>query len=245
MPERYKLLLESSGDRFREAHFYLHQMEQFYHYADPFRWSLNAFLKSLREVPQVLSMENQNRQGFTAWFNERKAELARDPLISFLGKQRDILVHQGMLKPVSGGTVGITEGRGIKAGLGVPLDPLEDSDDAMLRVVEALKDSPDFLGLFTDDEDSRPCVQRVWRMEPFADELIDLAAKAWLKVGETMSAVVEWLGETPQPLDLNCRHSARQVQFKHYERKQLREWRSEFLRHAREEGQRKGAPAPD
>jgi hypothetical protein len=79
----------SSSDRFRESHFWIHSMEQFYHYADPFRWHLNAFLRSLKKVPQLLHIELQNEVGFSEWFREYRANLVSDPLISFLSKQRD------------------------------------------------------------------------------------------------------------------------------------------------------------
>ena len=45
--------IESALDRLEEAHFWIHKMEEHYHNADPFRWHLNAFLKALREVPQL------------------------------------------------------------------------------------------------------------------------------------------------------------------------------------------------
>lgn len=46
-----------SLDRFRESHFWIHQMEGYYHEADQFRWHLNAFLKALKEVSQLLLMD--------------------------------------------------------------------------------------------------------------------------------------------------------------------------------------------
>lgn len=56
--------LDEALDRFREAHFYIHVMENEYHRADEFRWACNSFLRVLKEVPQVLQMKLQNRPGF-------------------------------------------------------------------------------------------------------------------------------------------------------------------------------------
>jgi hypothetical protein len=110
--------IAASFDRFQETHFWIHSLESHYHYASQFRWHLNAFLKALNEVPQLLQMELQNEPGFTPWFRERRDLLQQDELIAHLSKQRDIAVHQRMLVPNSECTVGITELRGIKLGIG-------------------------------------------------------------------------------------------------------------------------------
>ncbi|OMR58921.1 hypothetical protein AQ765_07200 [Burkholderia pseudomallei] len=125
--------IESALDRFREAHFWIHALEEYYHFADPFRWHLNAFLKSIKEVPQLIQMGLQNREGFNRWYRQEREKLAVDPLMRFLADKRDFVVHRGMLVPNSHGSIGITEGRGFKLGLTFPVHPLEDSDDAMHR----------------------------------------------------------------------------------------------------------------
>lgn len=210
----------SALDRFQEAHFWIHMMEEYYHAADPFRWHLNVFLKAIKEVPQVLQIAMQNEAGFPAWFREPRDRLNADPLIAALSRQRDLVVHRSMLVPQSSGTIGITEGRGFKAGLTLPIHPLEDSDKALLRYALHFKDV-DFLGLVTPDEDSMPCVHREWRLREFDEELIDLCARAWLRLGETIDAVLRWQGADPPPLSLDCRHGSKKVQLKLYDRDTL------------------------
>jgi hypothetical protein len=210
----------SALDRFQEAHFWIHMMDQHYHYADPFRWHLNVFLKALKEVPDLLQMAMQNAAGFAQWFRDYRKELAEDPLISTLAKQRDIVVHRSMLVPKSSGMIGITEGRGFKAGVSLPIHPLEDSDDAILRCARSFKNT-DILGLITPDEDSVPCVQREWRLEEFDEELVDLCARAWLRLGETIDAVLRWQGAEPPPLSLDCRHGGKRFRIKLYNREEL------------------------
>jgi hypothetical protein len=213
-----------AGDRLQEAHFFLHGLEDYYHFADPFRWHLNAFLRPIKEIPQLISMGLQNRAGFPDWFKSHKAELAGDPLISYLSKQRDFVVHRGMLMPRSSGSLGVTEGRGMKLGMGFPIDPLTDSDDAIRRYLEvATTSSKDFLGILIEDEDSLPCVERHWGLEVFGDaDLVDLCAQAWLRVASLLQAVVKELdgpGLTPQ---LDCLHSSRTVRYRVYDRSDLR-----------------------
>lgn len=213
--------IESALDRFREAHFWIHTLEQYYHFADPFRWHLNAFLKSIKEVPPLIQMGLQNRPGFSAWFRVERERLRADPLMRFLSEQRDFVVHRGTLVPNSHGSIGITEGRGFKLGLTFPVHPLEDSDAAMHRYLRHVVEYRDFLEILLPDDDSLPCIERVWRMPPFDEELVDLAAQAWLRTGEMVNAVVAWMSETPQELSLDCRHSAQQVQFKIFDRTRL------------------------
>ena len=212
--------IASALDRFREAHFWIHMMETYYHVAEPFRWHLNVFLKAIKEVPELLQMAMHNEDGFVEWFREHREKLNSDPLIAVLSKQRDLIVHRSMLVPQSSGTVGITEGRGLKIGLSARIDPLEDSDKALLRYALCFK-NVDYLGLVTPDEDSMPCVEREWRLREFDEELVDLCAQAWLRVGETISAVLHWQGVEPPPLSLDCRHDSRRVRLKRYDRNVL------------------------
>lgn len=215
--------LVSSFDRFSEAHFWIHQLEMSYHFADPFRYHLNAFLKAIKEVPSLLSMELQNQEGFPDWFKDERRKLRENKLLSFLSEQRDFVVHRGMLVPKSHGGIGITEGRGVKMGFSLPINPLMDSDDAMDRYIFVIStDGKDPFNLLAEDDDSLPCVHREWKLETFDEELVELAAKAWFQTGETVRNVVRWLGGDPPELQLNCRHSTQETQFKMYDRKVLR-----------------------
>lgn len=211
----------SALDRFQEAHFWIHMLEQNYHFADPLRWHLNVFLKALKETPQLLQMELQNESGFVSWYRDHRDRLNADPLIKFLAKQRDIVVHRSMLVPNSGGSLGITEMRGMKMGITFSVHPLEDSDHAMERYLQHAAEHGDFLGILIPDEDSLPCVQREWRLSGFDEELVELCARAWLRVGETIAAVLQWLGQDVPLLSLDCRHGTQKLQFKLYDRDEL------------------------
>lgn len=242
--------ISATFDRFQEAHWWIHALELHYHEADLFRWHLNAFLKALKESRQLLQQELQNYPGFTTWFKPQKEKLQSDPLLKFLSKQRDYVVHRGMLKPGSHGMIGITEGRGIKLGFALPINPLEDSELAMTRYLHAAADrkTGDFMGLLRLDEDSLPCVQREWRLAPFKEEVVELTAKAWLAVGETVTATVRWLGADVPDLSLECRHSSQRVQFKLFDRKKLRKQLREIRRMkrtARPAGTREKLLAPE
>lgn len=231
--------IEPALDRFREAHFWIHSLEEYYHHADPFRWHLNSFLKSIKEVPQLMQMGLQNRKGFPQWFRTQAESLATDPLMHHLAKKRDLVVHRGMLVPSSHGAVGITEGRGFKLGLTFPVHALEDSEDAMHRYLHHVIAHGDFLGILRPDDDSMPCIHRVWRMEPFEDEVVELVSRAWLRTGETINAVVHWLGAEPRELSLGCRHSSQQVQYRLFDRRDLNKELRAMRREAKSKAIRK------
>lgn len=209
----HKLLeqVSSSLDRLEEAAWFIRLMEDNYHYADRFRWSLNSFLRVLKEVQQVLTMELQHHKEAAAWLKSHREELSSDGLLSFLYKQRDIVVHKRMLKPASSGIVGFTRGKGIKLGLGVPIDPLEDSEVAILKYIwYAVRDS-DFMGILYTEEDGSgeyTCVERVWRIEAFPEkEITELATEAWGKVATLAAGAAEKLGASVSVPLFELRHA--------------------------------------
>lgn len=216
--------IESSLDRFREAHFYIHEMERFYHQAEPFRWSLNSFLRALKEIPQLFQMELQNEKGFPAWYRGQRQGLKDDPLVGHLGKSRDFIVHQGMLVPASTAFIGTTEGSGLKIGVKIPIHPLQDSDAGMRSYVELVRKRGDQLELLRPGEEALPCVERRWSLNQFDGELVDVCARAWLRVGNLVAEVVEWLGEERPSLALDCLHSIPRGRIKIYDRLLLEQW---------------------
>jgi hypothetical protein len=204
----YEILksLESSLDRVQEAAWFIRMMEEHYHSSDQFRWSLNSFLRALKEVAQLVTMEVQQNKELSAWLRAEKILLNEHPLIDYLFKQRDAVVHKAMLKPASKATVGFTRGRGLKIGLGgFPIDPLDDSEVAILRYIYFAAKDRDFLGILYMEEDGGgeyTCVQREWRLQQFPDEeIISVAARAWALVAKVAYAAASKLGasiEEPQ-----------------------------------------------
>jgi len=211
--------LESSLDRLNEAAWFIHMMESHYHQADQFRWSLSSFLRTLKEVLQLVTMEVQSNKELSAWFRTEKERLHNDPLLSYLFKQRDIVVHKAMLKPASKGMVGFTRGRGLKLGMGMPIDPLDDSERAILKYIYFAAKDKDFMGILYAEEDGSgeyTCVQREWRLQQFPDEeLTRLAATAWEAVAKVTYEVATRLGAEVVEPTIELGHP-NQVQFEIY-----------------------------
>ena len=126
--------------------------------------------------------------------------------------------------------VGVTELRGMKLGIGLRAHPREDSDAVMDRFFHALS-KHDLEGLLVSDSDSIPCVQRTWKLDDLDGEVVELCAEAWLRLGNTLNAVLEWLQEDVPPLSIDCLHAQEAVQFKLYNRDEL----IQRLKHATDE----------
>ena len=74
-PSKFHEGIEAALDRLEEAHFFLHGLEEFYHFATQFRWHLNAFLRPLKEVPQLVTMSVQNDPELVEWHRTVKESL--------------------------------------------------------------------------------------------------------------------------------------------------------------------------
>ena len=119
----------------------------------------------------------------------------------------------------------------MKLGFNWRIDPSQDSDEAMDRFVFGLAGTGDFFGFLQYNEDSAPCIERTWRLPQFEEEIIELCATAWLRLGHTISDVAQWLSNERPVIELNCLHSSQRVRFRVYKRNPLRErlrrWRAE------------------
>lgn len=190
--------LSSTFDRIDEAAWFIRLMEEHYHLADKFRWSLNSFLRALKEIMQLASIEVQKDTALIDYVRAKKKELYENPLIFHLYKKRDIVVHKSMLKPASNCMVGFTRGRGMKLGMGLPIDPLSDSEEAIKKYIYHSVKNTDFMGiLYTEDDGGGEftCVQREWKLSQFPDdEITKLCANAWEKVTQAIFDIAAQMG---------------------------------------------------
>ena len=122
--------IESALDRWFECHWHIHQIEGNYHSPDLFRYSLNSFIRAIKEIPQILKMELQNSPEYRKVYKPIIDTLKSDELLSLLSKKRDFIVHQGMSNVLSSGVAGTTEGRGIKMAVGFKVEPYETTEEA-------------------------------------------------------------------------------------------------------------------
>ncbi|BES69741.1 hypothetical protein RE428_08040 [Marinobacter nanhaiticus D15-8W] len=215
--------IEAALDRWDESHWYLHQIEVHYHNADAMRYSMNAFIRSLREIPDMVAMALQNHDGFSTWHKpiRRELELA-DHLFSQIIRHRRHIVHKSMLKPKSKAFVASIRGYTVKMQFGFHVDPFEDSDMAIRRFIDMSKDNPIVLQALAPDEIQVLALIREWHIEGFEEELIDSFRNAWLRVTAYLSKILVYLGGEPFPEGLpECFKDPRNYRYKKYYGSQL------------------------
>ena len=210
-------LIEPALDRWSECHWHLHQMELSYHEPDPFRYSLNSFIRAFKEVPQVLNMTIQRNPELRGAISGSMAALRARDLYQHMAKTRDFLVHQGMLEVESRGSAGTTEGSKVKMAFPFAVFPYESSDDAYLRYKEVCRNDKVMRGLIGPDCDSAPAIWRTWMIKQFpGQDLLDVAFTAWSSLGAVLSEAVVAQGGDPLDLSLPCRHDPEAVRIKRF-----------------------------
>ena len=212
----------ASLDRWRECHWHLHQMELHYHDPDPFRYSLNSFIRSAKEVPGILMADLQSDTHVRTSIDAHLQKLNANALFATLKQRRDFLVHRGMLAPKSRGSVGTTEGGRIKITFPFPVAAHESSDEAYERYKAACRADRVWRQLSGPDCDSTPTIWRTWLIEEFPDkDLLEVAFEAWLLIGEVLSAVVIAFGGSALDLTMSCRHDPNAIKIKRFSQREF------------------------
>jgi hypothetical protein len=195
-------------------------MEMHYHDPEPFRYSLNSFIRAAKEVPGILQADLQNHAQVRVQVATGFETLNQNPLFVALKKRRDFLVHRGMLEPQSNGSVGTTEGHQIKIAIPFPVFPHERSDEAYERYIASCRTNKILRQLSGPDSGSGPAIWRTWLIPQFPGrDLLEVVFEAWLLTGKLLSAAVVALGEPPLDLELLCRHSVHDIQIKRFNRR--------------------------
>jgi hypothetical protein len=76
--------IESALDRWVESHWYIHHIEANYHSCDLFRYSVNSFIRSIKEIPQLFHMELQNHSSYKTHFKPVIRSIYEDSLLAVL-----------------------------------------------------------------------------------------------------------------------------------------------------------------
>ena len=209
--------IASSLDRWTECHWHLHQMESNYHVPDPFRYSLNSFIRSAKEVPGILMSDLQRHPKVRAEVDSELKKLSKNPLFATLKKRRDFLVHRGMLAPKSHGRIGTTEGSRVKITFPFHVVAHETSEEAYERYKAVCRNDRFLRQLTGPDCDSAPTLWRTWQIEDFPDQdLLEVAFDSWQLLGKILSATTVALGSTPLDLTMSCRHDPKAIQLKKF-----------------------------
>jgi hypothetical protein len=93
VPER-----SATQDKLQEANFFRHQLRDKAGSQDEFRWTLTAFIVAARGAVEIMGKEYAHRPGFRDWFRMKEHEMFIDPVISFIHRKRNHIVHTRVLK---------------------------------------------------------------------------------------------------------------------------------------------------
>jgi len=215
--------IEAALDRWDESHWYLHQIEEHYHNADALRYSMNAFIRSLREIPDMITMALQNYDGFPTWHKPIKESLEReDYLFSQIIRHRNHIVHKSMLKPKSNAFVASVRGYTIKMQFAFHVDPFEDSDLAIERFLKTTKKDSILMQALAPDETQVLALVREWHIDGYDEEIIESFRNTWIRVNSYLSEILNFLGGERFPKGLpDCFKDSRNYRYRKYHEFQL------------------------
>ena len=186
------------------------------------RYALNSFIRAVKRLPRILKMEIQHKKKLREGLAEYFAKLLKNDLFQRLSKRRDFLVHQGMLAPASRGSIGTSEGNKVKISFPFAVSPYETSEEAYERYKAACRKNPFFRSLAGPDEDSVPCVWRIWSVPDFPNrDILDVAIDAWSAVGAVLSAAIELEGGETLDLRFGCRQEPEAIRVKRFSQREF------------------------
>lgn len=171
-------------DKFVESWYFLCSLADSYHDAKLFRWYLNAFIQSLRNVTFMLQSEQSKIPNFDSWYAEKQELMRNDGLLVNFREGRNKVVKQQMLKTKSKACMGLFRGHQIKLGMdGIELNPFTDT----VQLLEFAKSK--FIPAILDNAHSsigeQLGIKRTWVVEEIGDgEIVGLCYKAWKRIGK-------------------------------------------------------------
>ncbi len=182
--------LSDALDRLLEARWNLKNAKDNFHNPEDFRYSINAFIRSIKEVPQITSMQLQNAPNYKSEIKPVLDKLKSDSLFFVLSKKRDFVVHRGQLDLKSSGFMGATEIRIDKMVMKCQISPKESSEEAYLRYLESCKKDKMIRNMFGPDCDSFPFVSREWKIDEFDDDIFDVCSKTFMSVANALNSIL-------------------------------------------------------
>ena len=104
-------LRTQTQDKLQRANYFRFQMKDAGGNRDHFRWNLEAFLEAARSVTDIMHTEYTRKKspGFDDWHREKTKEMIADPVMHFLLKKRNEVVHAKVVEVQGRHRADITE----------------------------------------------------------------------------------------------------------------------------------------
>jgi hypothetical protein len=197
--------MPSAHDKVREAHYFIHQLIQNYHYPHPFRYYLSAFLSAARSITFMLQKELAHRDGFPGWYEPQRQRMEQDDELRFLNKLRVGVVHEGSLVPNSTAWVGFCKYGKPRLGYGGLQSPMRGSLELLLSARRHLSGYVHPHRGWIGEELG---ILRKWALVERPDtELVEFCIRAWERLAAVVAEAHQWLGAQYTPA-AQCRHGA-------------------------------------
>ena len=175
-------------NKYWEAWYFLLGMCEQYHDPYAFRYELNAFIQSLRNITFMLQSEPARPQDFDVWYANEQQLLRADGNLRRFVDARNIIVKQSNLATASKADLGIFRRRQFKLGLNMDLSPFHDSEYLIRKAQEFM------IGFMLDPEHSQIGEQiglrRTWIAPVLGPtEVVGLCASGLAKIGKLLQRV--------------------------------------------------------
>lgn len=169
----------NTHDKFVETWWFLTRIAEYYHNEKLFRFYLNAFVQSLRNITFMLQNEKSSIPNFDEWYSKKQENMRSNPLLRNFVESRNYVVKQRMLKTKSKVEMGLF--RGYKMKLVFP----HEFDDPFINTIDIFSKFEDhFIDWFIGKEHGaigeQFGVRRQWIVEDLGDEeVLSLCLKAY------------------------------------------------------------------
>jgi hypothetical protein len=196
----------SSHDKLTEAHYFMHQMLDNYHYPIEFRYNLNAFLQAARSTTLLLQTELPKSETFEKWYENEQRRMAQDEDLKLLNSLRVTVVHKSSLVPASTMWMGLFKYDERRLGFGNFSDPMIASFGALLTARRHLQGYVHPHRMWVGEELG---IERIWALEQAPErELVGFCISAWERIARIVKDAHRLAGAVFEP-SAKCKHGAK------------------------------------
>lgn len=172
----------NTHDKFVETWWFLTRIAEYYHNEKLFRFYLNAFVQSLRNITFMLQNEKSCIPDFDKWYLKKQEKMRSNPLLRNFVDSRNYVVKQRMLKAKSKVEMGLFRGYKMK------LVFKHEFDDPFINTIDIFSKFKDhfidwFIGKDHGAIGEQFGVRRQWIVEDLGDEeVLSLCIKAYKEI---------------------------------------------------------------
>ena len=223
MKPKTLIKIDKAYDKFYELHYWLHEIENNYHNADPFRWCHNVFISTYSIIFNQVWYALKDTSFKEKYTKIKKEHWSKENLFTRTKAQRNTINHKEDLKFNSSASLRLIRNKQSYAKFSLLISN-NDSEDSDLLIIQTLKqmDRP-FYEIFMNNEDCYLAVYREWKINQ-NDCILDNNRKLLLILSNFMHDVFILTGHCinkENPFRLDCCHPIDNIKYKIYDRNEL------------------------